>query len=128
MVQERETGIEPATSSLGSWHSTTELHPLEGADALYDSARVPHDTRWDLPLPSLEQTHAYLHRVLESLLARITRNDWTGELLANWAATEKVRLVMYPAKKSLLEQLLSRGQEQASAEAVIVVLRNSPCL
>ena len=26
---ERETGFEPATSSLGSWHSTTELLPLE---------------------------------------------------------------------------------------------------
>ena len=25
---ERETGFEPATSSLGSWHSTTELLPL----------------------------------------------------------------------------------------------------
>ena len=24
---ERETGLEPATSSLGSWHSTTELLP-----------------------------------------------------------------------------------------------------
>src|ERR1039458_2371609 len=28
MVLERETGLEPATSSLGSWHSTTELLPL----------------------------------------------------------------------------------------------------
>src|SRR3954470_23428251 len=28
---ERETGIEPATSSLGSWHSTTELLPPLGA-------------------------------------------------------------------------------------------------
>ncbi len=27
-VLERETGLEPATSSLGSWHSTTELLPL----------------------------------------------------------------------------------------------------
>ncbi len=27
MELERETGIEPATSSLGSWHSTTELLP-----------------------------------------------------------------------------------------------------
>src|ERR1035441_5776874 len=26
---ERETGLEPATSSLGSWHSTTELLPLK---------------------------------------------------------------------------------------------------
>ena len=27
---ERETGLEPATSSLGSWHSTTELLPRCG--------------------------------------------------------------------------------------------------
>ena len=27
-TKERETGIEPATSSLGSWHSTAELLPL----------------------------------------------------------------------------------------------------
>ena len=27
---ERETGIEPATSSLGSWRSTAELLPLKG--------------------------------------------------------------------------------------------------
>ena len=27
---ERETGVEPATSSLGSWHSTTELLPPFG--------------------------------------------------------------------------------------------------
>src|SRR5881392_4409755 len=26
---------------------------LANADALYDSARVAHDTRWDLPLPDL---------------------------------------------------------------------------
>src|SRR5258708_7444651 len=26
-TMERETGVEPATSSLGSWHSTTELLP-----------------------------------------------------------------------------------------------------
>ena len=28
LILERETGVEPATSSLGSWHSTTELLPL----------------------------------------------------------------------------------------------------
>ena len=27
-ILERATGVEPATSSLGSWHSTTELRPL----------------------------------------------------------------------------------------------------
>ena len=29
-IMERETGVEPATSSLGSWHSTTELLPHLG--------------------------------------------------------------------------------------------------
>ena len=29
LILERETGLEPATSSLGSWHSTTELLPLK---------------------------------------------------------------------------------------------------
>src|SRR5438552_17252038 len=27
LCKERATGVEPATSSLGSWHSTTELRP-----------------------------------------------------------------------------------------------------
>src|SRR5207253_8358611 len=27
LSRERATGVEPATSSLGSWHSTTELRP-----------------------------------------------------------------------------------------------------
>jgi gamma-glutamyl hercynylcysteine S-oxide synthase len=31
---------------------------LEG-DSLYDSARIAHDTRWDLPLPSKAETLAY---------------------------------------------------------------------
>ncbi len=31
---ERETGVEPATSSLGSWHSTTELLPPVGFSAI----------------------------------------------------------------------------------------------
>ena len=36
---ERETGVEPATSSLGSLHSTTELLPqLKGRDSLSGSA------------------------------------------------------------------------------------------
>ena len=26
------------------------------ADSLYDSSAVPHDTRWNLPLPSREET------------------------------------------------------------------------
>ena len=33
---------------------------IAGADALWNSARVPHDTRWDLPLPDWDGMLAYL--------------------------------------------------------------------
>lgn len=44
---------------------------MEGADALYDSAAVAHSTRWDLPLPSLADTLAYMERVQAALAARL---------------------------------------------------------
>ena len=44
------------------------------ADKLYDSATVAHDTRWDLPLPSLDQTLAYLDEVLQRVLDKFERN------------------------------------------------------
>ena len=46
---------------------------LPHADALYNSSTVPHDTRWDLPLPDLNQTRAYLASVLERTLERLAR-------------------------------------------------------
>jgi iron(II)-dependent oxidoreductase len=52
---------------------------LDGADALYDSAKVAHDTRWDLPLPDLPATLEFQDRVLERVLARLERepdNEW----------------------------------------------------
>jgi iron(II)-dependent oxidoreductase len=51
--------------------AAAEAHYDAAADALYDSAAVPHATRWDLPLPSREETFAYLtavrNRVVEQL-------------------------------------------------------------
>ena len=41
---------------------------LEGSDALYDSAKVAHDLRWNLPLPTLSETRDYQDRVLEGVL------------------------------------------------------------
>jgi len=38
---------------------------LPGADALYNSAQVTHDTRWDLPLPSKDDTIRYKRAVLD---------------------------------------------------------------
>ena len=50
------------------------------ADALYDSAAVAHATRWDLPLPSLDATLAYLRSVLERVLERLGANPEDGDL------------------------------------------------
>lgn len=41
---------------------------VPNADALYDSARVAHETRWHLPLPGREATRAFLERQLEATL------------------------------------------------------------
>jgi len=58
------------------------LYPsrLAGADALYDSAAVAHDTRWDLPLPGFDATLAYLQQVLEQVLERIEREGHTAHM------------------------------------------------
>ncbi|MCK6549733.1 SUMF1/EgtB/PvdO family nonheme iron enzyme [Myxococcota bacterium] len=50
------------------------------ADALYDSIAIPHDTRWDLPLPSLDDTLAYLVAVRDHVLAAVRAKDAPPEL------------------------------------------------
>jgi iron(II)-dependent oxidoreductase len=54
---------------------------LEGADAIYDSSAVAHDTRWDLPLPGLRATRAYMAEVLERVRARLAREPDNAALL-----------------------------------------------
>src|SRR6266446_4873606 len=49
------------------------LSILPNADQLYDSSNVAHDTRWDLPLPNVAATRAYLANVLEQTLERLAR-------------------------------------------------------
>jgi iron(II)-dependent oxidoreductase len=48
---------------------------LPNADGLYNSATVPHDTRWELPLPSFADTLAYREAVTERLIRRIEAGD-----------------------------------------------------
>jgi iron(II)-dependent oxidoreductase len=52
------------------------------ADDLYDSARIPHDTRWDLPLPSRADTLSYLGAVLERCLEAVREESPYFHLLA----------------------------------------------
>src|SRR6516162_7316000 len=48
-------------------------------DALYDSAAVPHDRRWDLPLPSRAETLGYVRGVQEQILEGLEGREPTPE-------------------------------------------------
>lgn len=50
------------------------------ADALYDSIAIPHDTRWDLPLPSRKETLAYMRSVCDRVLEKLDQPDPSGDL------------------------------------------------
>lgn len=47
----------------------------EDGDALYDSAAIPHDTRWDLPLPSRQETLSYMRQVRDRVLDRLRQRE-----------------------------------------------------
>ncbi len=49
--------------------------PHLDSDKLYDSARVAHDTRRDLPLPSKQDTIAYMRRILDRVVEETIRNE-----------------------------------------------------
>jgi iron(II)-dependent oxidoreductase len=52
---------------------------IDGSDMLYDSMKVGHDTRWDLDLPDLGTTLAYMERVRDALCDRLSRKpDMAG--------------------------------------------------
>jgi len=68
------------------------------ADALYDSAAVPHEVRWDLPLPSREET--------------------VGDLDATCARVVEVLERREPAPHEVYFVLLSMFHEDMHAEAL----------
>jgi gamma-glutamyl hercynylcysteine S-oxide synthase len=73
--------VNPLLWEIGhvAWfHEYFALRRLDGgtprlpqADDLYNSSVVPHDMRWELPLPSLQGTLDYMARVQDALLHRL---------------------------------------------------------
>ena len=51
-----------------------------GADALFDSSAVAHARRWDLPLPALAETRAYMAEVLGRVCERLAREPENAAL------------------------------------------------
>ena len=58
-------------------HAGGEAPLRADGDSLYDSAAIPHDSRWDLPLPPRGDTLAYLSSVRDRVLERIERGRLT---------------------------------------------------
>ena len=65
----------PALAPRRSCPARASPSRLPQADAWFDSRHVPHDVRWDLPLPSWEAVHDYLARTLEDTLAGLGALD-----------------------------------------------------
>jgi iron(II)-dependent oxidoreductase len=57
----------------------SERFLLEGAETLYDSFKVDHDDRWNLPLPSRKETSAYMQRVFERVVDRLGSHEPDGD-------------------------------------------------
>jgi iron(II)-dependent oxidoreductase len=56
------------------------LKPIRAdADRLYDSAAIAHDTRWDLPLPSRQETLAYTKDVRDRIVRSIQDREPSPE-------------------------------------------------
>ena len=52
---------------------------LDNADALYDSMAIPHDARWELPLPSRGDTVKYMMEVRDRILEYLAGNELDDE-------------------------------------------------
>ena len=52
---------------------------LDNADSLYDSMAIPHDARWDLPLPNRKVTIKYLIEVRDRVLQYLSGNEIDDE-------------------------------------------------
>jgi iron(II)-dependent oxidoreductase len=61
-------------------HALGENPIRSDADSLYDSSAIPHDVRWDLPLPSRSETLSYLAEVRDRIL-KVLQGAEVGEEL-----------------------------------------------
>ena len=62
-------------------HALGEPPIRPDGDALWDSATVPHDTRWDLPLPTRADTLSYMTEVRDRVLDRLAPGGGDRRLL-----------------------------------------------
>src|SRR5712691_323582 len=55
-------------------HAAGQAPARPDADALWDSSAIPHDARWELPLPSMAETLDYL-AVVQARVLRVLEDE-----------------------------------------------------
>ena len=101
------------------WRDDKGLAPsiLPNADALYNSSTVAHDTRWDLPLPSLVATRSYLSAVLEKTLDRLAREP-ENESLAYFVRLATLHEDMHAEALHYTHQTLGYAEPEIGVRAL----------
>lgn len=89
---------------------------MDDADSLYDSTAIAHDLRWDLPLPSLAATRAYLDAVLERV-CRLLEARSDDERLLYFCMLAACHEDMHAEAFHYTRQTLSYPPPQLSIEA-----------
>ncbi|HEY8226415.1 MAG TPA: selenoneine synthase SenA [Pyrinomonadaceae bacterium] len=110
---------------------------LKHGDELYDSARVAHDTRWDLPLLDRGETLTYMERVLERVIEQTSDGshsltDAEGydeeyfmnlvllhERMHNEAFTYTRQTLSYPAPEIAFVNKISLAEKDATSSQTI---------
>lgn len=109
---------------------------MSASDALYDSGRIAHDSRWNLPLPSREETLRFMKQVLDrvcDLGDRRSREPINGydedyflhlvlfhEQMHAEAFTYTRQTLSYPAPRLGVASLIAHGSgERVSGDARI---------
>ena len=87
---------------------------LPGADALYDSARVAHRVRWDLPLPDVAGTLQYLAGVRSAVKDRLAR-DAADPALHYFAQLSALHEEMHAEALTYTRQTLAHPQPAGAA-------------
>jgi iron(II)-dependent oxidoreductase len=74
-------------------HFQGEQPILVQGDDLYDSARVAHDARWDLPLPSRQDTLDFMKQVLDRVIESSTSS--TGRQIDGYDQSYFLQLALF---------------------------------
>ena len=100
-------------------------------DALYDSITIAHDDRWDLPLPELADTLAYMQEVQARVCRRLEQGDADPmrDYLAQYAVfhedmhteafTYTRQTLGYPAPAIPPGRTHERGSDQAAGDVAV---------